>query len=68
VQLLILSGWFVGLGLVSDGAYAMAAAWLSTRAKRRSSNLGAGRRGRVAAGVTYIGLGAVTALTGHTAN
>jgi len=68
VQLLILSGWFVGLGLVSDGAYAMAAAWLSTRAKRNGSVVVAGRRGRVAAGVTYIGLGAITALTGRSAN
>jgi len=67
VQLLILSGWFVGLGLVSDSAYAMAAAGLSARAKRRDSPVRSGRRGRVAAGLTYIGLGAVTAFTGHAA-
>lgn len=64
-QLVILSGWFVGIGLVSDGAYAMAAAGLGARAKHRGSEVRAGRRGRMAAGLTYIGLGAVTALSGH---
>ncbi len=67
-QLLVLSAWFVGLGLVSDGTYALAAAWFRTRTNGRVGRRAAGRRGRVAAGVTYIGLGAVTAFTGHTAN
>jgi len=66
VQLLALSAWFVGLGLLSDSAYAMGAAWLKARTGQRATRPRDGRRARVAVGVTYIGLGAVTAFTGHT--
>jgi len=68
IQLLALSTWFVGLGLLSDGAYALAAAWFKARTEERTIGPNAGRRGRIAVGVTYIGLGAVTALTGNAAN
>jgi len=69
-QLVVLSGWFVVLGLLSDGAYALTSAWVGRTAKGRrsgSSSADAGQRGKIAAGLTYIGLGAVTAFSGHTA-
>jgi len=58
-QLLILSSLFIMLGLLSDGAYALAAGWLSGRiigsAKGR-------RRSHAAAGTAYIGLAIITAM------
>jgi len=65
IQLLVLSGWFVALGVLSDGTYALAAAWFKSRADQRHPGPGTSQHGQIAAGVTYIGLGAVTALTGH---
>jgi threonine/homoserine/homoserine lactone efflux protein len=61
LQLLVLSALFIGLGLVSDGCYALAGSWLGGRLSRspRSS-----RRADLAAGTSYIGLGLVTALAG----
>jgi len=57
----VLGGLFVAIGLVTDGAYALAGGWLGTRLNASS---GAGRRKDLVAGGTYIGLGVVTALTG----
>lgn len=64
-QLLALSGLFVVLGILSDGGYAFGSAWLARRSLRKTRTLRSPQRGRVAAGLTYIGLGAVTAFTGH---
>ena len=61
LTLAVLGGVFIGLGVLSDGAYAFAGGWLGGRL-RRSERLR--RRQEVAAGVAYLGLGAVTALSG----
>lgn len=53
---------FIALGLVSDGAYAVFGSWAGSRA-RGSTRLG--RHKDLLAGTTYLGLGAVTALTGN---
>ncbi len=58
-QLLALSGLFILLGLVSDGAYALAAGWLGGRIAGTAVSR---QRTRAAAGTAYIGLGLVTAL------
>ncbi len=58
-QLLALGGLFILLGLLSDGAYALAAGWLGGRIAGSPKSR---RRSRTAAGTTYIGLGLVTAL------
>ena len=60
-QLLLLSAIFIGLGLVTDGAYAVAGGWVGTRL-RRSARVR--RRASIGAGVTYLGLGAITAASG----
>lgn len=60
-QLLLLSAIFIGLGLVTDGAYALAGGWVGTKL-RRSERLR--RRAGIGAGVTYVGLGALTAASG----
>ena len=60
-QLLLLSAIFIGLGLVTDGAYAVAGDWVGTRL-RRSARVR--RRASIGAGVTYLGLGAITAASG----
>ncbi|MEZ5377217.1 MAG: LysE family translocator [Acidimicrobiales bacterium] len=52
---------FIVLGLVSDGAYALAGGWVGGRL-RRSPRLQ--RRKDLVAGGTYLGLGAFTALAG----
>jgi threonine/homoserine/homoserine lactone efflux protein len=59
LQLLVLGGLFVALGLVSDGTYALAAAWAGRRLGGRS-----GRGPRRLIGMVYIGLG-VGAAAGH---
>lgn len=63
VDLAILGALFIGLGLVTDGFYALAGGWIGTRL-RKSPKLQ--RRRDLAAGCTYLGLGAVTALSGGT--
>lgn len=52
---------FIVLGLISDSAYAMAGGWVGVRL-RRSPRLQ--RRKDLLAGGTYLGLGALTALSG----
>ncbi|MCP5025055.1 MAG: LysE family translocator [Actinomycetia bacterium] len=60
VDVAVLGGLFIVLGLISDGAYALAGARVGSRL-RRSPRL---RRGKdLVAGGTYLGLGAVTALS-----
>jgi len=58
-QLLALSALFIVLGLLSDGAYALAAGWLSSRITGSAKGR---RRSQSAAGTAYIGLGIVTAV------
>lgn len=63
VQILVLGAVFVGIGLVCDVSYGALAGTISTRMARRRG----GRRsakGKVAIGLTYIGLGGFTAATG----
>lgn len=63
VQIVLLGSIFIGLGLLSDSAYALvggtAAAWLRRRP-------GALRRERYLSAAVYIGLGVATAFAGHT--
>jgi threonine/homoserine/homoserine lactone efflux protein len=60
-QLLVLSALFIGLGLVSDSAYALTAGWIGSRL---SGSAAAVRRKDLVAGTAYIGLGLVTAFSG----
>jgi threonine/homoserine/homoserine lactone efflux protein len=61
LDLATLGAVFIALGFVSDGAYALAGGWVGS-ALRRSPRF---RRTKdLVAGTTYIGLGAVTALSG----
>jgi threonine/homoserine/homoserine lactone efflux protein len=60
-QLLVLSTLFIGLGLVSDSAYAVTAGWIGSRL---SGSATAARRKDLVAGTAYIGLGLVTAFSG----
>jgi threonine/homoserine/homoserine lactone efflux protein len=62
VQLVILGVLFIALGLVTDGAYALAGSWIGTRL-RRSPRLA--RRSETTAGVVYLSLGLTTALAGR---
>ena len=55
---------FIALGLVTDGAYALAGGWTGSRL-RRSPRVA--RRSRTGAGVVYLGLGLTTALTSRSA-
>lgn len=64
VQLIILGVLFIALGLVTDGAYALAGSWIGTRL-RRSPRLA--RRSETTAGVVYLSLGLTTALAGRSA-
>lgn len=59
--LALLGGVFIILGVLSDGAYALAGGWIGARLVRSSS---LHRRLDLFAGVTYVGLGAATAMTG----
>lgn len=63
VQILVLGAVFVGIGLVCDASYGALAGTISTRMAR---HLGGKRsaKGKVAIGLTYIGLGGLTAATG----
>jgi len=58
----VLGAAFILLGLISDGAYALAGEWVGGRL-RSSKRLQ--RRKDALAGVTYFGLGAVTAFSGN---
>jgi threonine/homoserine/homoserine lactone efflux protein len=60
-QLVVLGAVFIGLGLVSDGSYALAGAWIGRRARRSPA---AARRSDVVAGTAYLGLGLATAFAG----
>lgn len=61
VQIVWLGALFIVLGMVTDGLYAVGAGWVGGRI-RSSARLR--RRTDRAAGVTYLGLGAITALAG----
>ncbi len=58
----VLGALFICLGFISDGVYAAAGGWVGGRL-RRSQRLQ--RRKDALAGVTYLGLGAATALSGN---
>ena len=68
VQVLVLGAVFVAIGTVFDAGYGALAGTLSARmARRRAGRHGSGRgsaKGRIAIGLTYIGLGGFTAATG----
>jgi threonine/homoserine/homoserine lactone efflux protein len=61
LQMLLLGGLFVAMGIVSDGAYAMAAGSIGGWLRSRPGLLGVQRR---VTGCTLIGLGVVAAVTG----
>jgi threonine/homoserine/homoserine lactone efflux protein len=61
-QVIVLGATFVVLGLVTDGAYALAAGWIGGRLRQSTKVT---RRSETAAGVTYLGLGLTTALSGN---
>ncbi|MFW5474760.1 LysE family translocator [Knoellia sp. CPCC 206450] len=63
VQILVLGGVFVAIGLVCDASYGALAGTISTRMARRRGDKRS-TKGRVAIGLTYIGLGGFTAATG----
>jgi threonine/homoserine/homoserine lactone efflux protein len=58
----LLGAIFIGLGLVTDGAYACAGGWLGSRLSTTGSFR---RRQQLVAGGTYVCLGAATALAGN---
>jgi len=60
-QLLVLGATFVGLGVLTDGAYAVAAGWIGAR---MADSPTLARRKDAVAGTTYVGLGVVTAALG----
>jgi threonine/homoserine/homoserine lactone efflux protein len=60
-QILILGVVFVLLGLLTDGAYAVAAGWIGTRLSRSRR---AERRKDVLSGSVYLALGVTTAFAG----
>ncbi|MGI9646603.1 MAG: LysE family translocator [Ilumatobacteraceae bacterium] len=62
-QLAVLGALFISIGLVTDGAYALAGGWLGVKLGDGSAF---GRRKDLVAGTTYLGLGVVTALCGTT--
>lgn len=62
-QLAVLGALFIAIGLVTDGAYALAGGWLGARLTGASA---IGRRKDLIAGTTYLGLGVVTAFGGTT--
>jgi threonine/homoserine/homoserine lactone efflux protein len=61
-QVIALGATFVLLGLITDGIYALAAGWIGGRLRRSPALT---RRSETAAGVTYLGLGLTTALSGN---
>jgi threonine/homoserine/homoserine lactone efflux protein len=69
VQVVVLGLTYLVLGMCSDGAYALAAAAVARRVRRRAGGPARwARRGRLASGLVYLGLGVLAALTPrHTA-
>jgi threonine/homoserine/homoserine lactone efflux protein len=65
LQILVLGATFIVMGTVTDGAYAIGAAWVTRRLRHRSSRL---QFGRWLSGSIYLGLGAATALSGGTSD
>jgi threonine/homoserine/homoserine lactone efflux protein len=63
-QVVALGVLFIALGMITDGAYAIAGGWIGGRL-RRSPRLA--RRSETTAGAIYIGLGLTTALAGRSA-
>ena len=63
-QILVLGTVFVLIGLVLDSSYGALAGTIAARLGRRRRASG---KGRVAVGLTYIGLGGFTAATGSRA-
>lgn len=61
-QVLVLGAVFVALGTAFDATYGILAGTISARLARRRGKSSA--KGRVAVGLTYIGLGGFTAVTG----
>jgi threonine/homoserine/homoserine lactone efflux protein len=61
-QVVALGVLFIALGLMTDGAYALAGGWIGGRF-RRSPALQ--RRSETTAGMIYVGLGLSTALSGR---
>ena len=64
LDLALLGALFVAIGLVTDGAYALAGSWIGTRLQRSATLR---RRRHLVAGGTYIGLGALTAAGSNSA-
>ncbi len=62
IQILVLGGCFILLGMLSDGAYAVLAGLLAGRLRR---TVRARRRLDRASGVVFLGLGAGAALAGN---
>jgi threonine/homoserine/homoserine lactone efflux protein len=64
VQVVLLGLTFIGLGLLSDGAYALLASYLGGRWRRRSSSPALfGGLGERLSGLVYVGLGVLAAVT-----
>jgi threonine/homoserine/homoserine lactone efflux protein len=62
LQLVALGGLFIVIGLVTDGAYALAGGALGNWLQRRPQ---LDQHRRLASGLTYIGLGVTAALSGR---
>ncbi|WP_411284392.1 LysE family translocator [Lapillicoccus sp.] len=63
-QVLVLGAVMVAIGTVLDVSYGVFGGLVRTRLTRRVTGV---RRGRIAVGLTYIGLGGLTAATGQRA-
>jgi threonine/homoserine/homoserine lactone efflux protein len=61
VQVLVLGLCFIGLGLLSDSTYAVAAGAIAPRLRRRRTREGPGR-GQRASGAIYVALGVLAAV------
>ena len=61
----MLGAVIIAIGTVLDVSYGVFGGLVRARLARRSSR--GVRRGRIAVGLTYIGLGGLTAATGHRA-
>lgn len=66
LQLAVLGSVFIGLGLLTDGLYALVGASAGARLRRSQATPRSSRRVRRATAGVYVGLGAVTAFTGGT--
>lgn len=61
-QLIMLGAIFIGIGVITDGAYALAGSWIG---RRLSTSALVERRKNRTAGLIYVGLGLVTAFSGE---